>query len=379
MKHLSRRSFINHGMVAAVSVPLIGANLFNGNEKSEKLRILILGGTGFLGPHQVAYAISQGHQVTTFTRGKTKPTVNKEYFDQVESLIGDRENNLEALKGRKWDVVIDNSGRKVKWTEETAALLKDNVKQYIYVSSVSVYYPFNRTLLTEEDELIYKVPDGLSAEEQQTFEFGVMKANSELAAQKAFGNDRTLVIRPTYIMGPGDRGDRFMYWPTRLGRNGDIIIPGTKEDLVQFIDVRDLAGWMIRLAEEGVNGVFNGSGPAAPMTLRSFVYGAHEAFDTQVNFILIDDPEFLEDHDLSFAGPWVRPDEKTKGIACASNKRALNSGIAYRPQSRTVKDLYDWWYSDAVSEERRKGFESKEHGIQYRQDELIRKWKLYIG
>ena len=375
MRHLSRRTFLHRGLAATMSLPFTGRFWFAHRSDAANLKILILGGTGFLGPHQVAYALSRGHTITTFTRGKTKPTVNADVFDQVESLIGDREDNLDALKGRQWDVVIDNSGRKVKWTQDTAELLHGQVKQYIYVSSVSVYYPFDRTNLTEDDDLILEVPEGLDENEQRTFEFGVMKANSELAAQSVFGDNQTLVIRPTYIVGPGDRGDRFMYWPTRLGRDGDIIIPGTKEDLVQFIDVRDLAGWMIRLAEDGVSGVFNGSGPAAPMTLRSFVYGAHAAFNTKVNFIHMDDPEFLREHNVNFAGPWVMPNEKTKGIAAASNRRALKTGITYRPHSTTVKDLFDWWYSDAVTPERREKFESNEYGIQFRQDDLIRKWR----
>lgn len=378
-----RRSFIYKGLRTLALLPfaagmaleaLESKKTFSGTRRNRSLKILILGGTSFLGPHQVAYALSRGHSITTFTRGKTKPTIHPELFGEVEQLVGDREDNLEALKGRKWDVVIDNSGRKVKWTQETATLLKDQVDHYMYVSSVSVYYPFHRKTLLETDELILEVPEGLDENEKRTFEFGVMKANSELAAINTFGSDRTTVVRPTFIMGPGDRGDRFMYWPIQLAKGGDVIIPGNQDERVQFIDVRDLAGWMIRLCEDKVSGIYNGSGPASEMSLPAFVYGAHAAFNTKVNFIHIDDYEFLENNNIGFIGPWVKPSDKSIGIAGADNYRALESGITYLPLTTTIKDTYDWWYSDAVTEERRNKYALNENGLHNRQAELIKKW-----
>jgi len=211
---------------------------------------LILGGSSFLGPHQIAYALKQGHSVSMFSRGKTEPTIHKELFNDVEKLIGDREDNLDALKGRSWDVVIDNSGRKVAWTKATAELLKESCELYMYISSVSVFYPYYKTGLTEEDPLVLKVPDLTENEdEKMTYDYGVMKANSENAAMEIFGKDRTIIVRPTFMTGPADRTNRFMYWPTQLAKGGDIIIPGNSYDPVQYIDIRDISAWMIRLIE----------------------------------------------------------------------------------------------------------------------------------
>ncbi len=188
----SRRNFINNSLKAAALLPL-GTIPFEAFATSEQksthlrnsgsgpLKILLLGGTSFLGPHQIAYALKKGHSITTFTRGKTKPTVHKELFSQVEQLVGDRENNLEALKGRKWDVVIDNSGRKVAWTKATAELLKDHVGLYVYTSSVSVYYPYYKADLRENAPLVLKVPENIEDEDEKyTYDYGVMKANSEI-------------------------------------------------------------------------------------------------------------------------------------------------------------------------------------------------------
>ena len=151
-----RRKFLGISLALGLS-PLVKANPLKGLvdvEKSDKkLKILILGGTSFLGPHQIAYALKRGHEVSTFTRGKTIPKIHQALFDKVEKLVGDRENDLEALKNRSWDVVIDNSGRRVKWTEDTAQLLVDNVQFYMYTSSISVYYPFIGDDFSEKQEI----------------------------------------------------------------------------------------------------------------------------------------------------------------------------------------------------------------------------------
>jgi len=254
-----RRKIIKAGIQAGAISPFLGPLFFScaqkadkvsekGADQQKKLNILILGGTSFLGPHQIAYALERGHSISTFTRGKTKPTVHQEMFEQVESLVGDRENDLEALKNWKWDAVIDNSGRNVEWTKATAELLKDNVELYIYTSSTGVYYPYLGKDIKEDIELVLEVPEDLPDEEMKMEHgYGVMKANSELAAKAAFGDDRTIVVRPTYMVGPADLLDRFIHWPIRLSREGEVLVPGKKDDPVQFIDVRDVAQFMIRL------------------------------------------------------------------------------------------------------------------------------------
>jgi len=381
---------MNNSLKAAVLIPLSGLPLQSLAMSQQKdalpkstrtgpLKILLLGGTSFLGPHQIAYALKRGHSITTFTRGKTKPTVHKELFSQVEQLVGDRENNLEALKGRKWDAVIDNSGRKVEWTKATAELLKDHVDLYVYTSSVSVYYPYYNADLNENAPLVLKVPENVDDEDEKyTYDYGVMKANSEIKTRSIFGEDRSIIIRPTFMMGPADRTNRFMYWPTQLAKGGDVIIPGKQEDPVQFIDVRDIAEWMILLIENKTTGIFNGVGPASNMGIPAFAYGAHAAFSSNVNFVKIDDYEFLNTHKLEFQAPWVFQSEKYYGMSRVNNDLSINSGLTFRPLAKSIKDTHDWWYSDAVTEKRRTEFKSDPDELHNRQKAIIQRWKKRI-
>jgi len=379
----SRREFLNRGIKTAALLPLVSAAActkslsqpISTESSSSALKILILGGTSFLGPHQIAYALKQGHSVSMFTRGKTKPTIHTELFDQVEQLIGDREDNLDALKGRKWDVVIDNSGRKVAWTKATAELLKDSCELYMYISSVSVFYPYYTANAKEGDPIVTEIPDVIENEdEKMSYDYGVMKANSENVAMEIFGKDRTIIVRPTFMTGPSDRTNRFMYWPTQLAKGGDIIVPGNADDPVQFIDVRDIAGWMIRLIENKHTGIYNGVGPVSNMTMRAFVHGAHAAFSSPVNYIYIDDAKFLEANDLLFAAPWILEMEKYHGISRVNNKRALDTGLTFTPLAQTVKDTHDWWYSDAVTQDRRDQFLTEEYSLVASQKEILEKW-----
>jgi len=389
---ITRRYFVKNTLKAATLLPLSGIPLdaFADDQwkskvesklnNSKTLKILILGGTSFMGPHQIAYALKRGHQITTFTRGKTVPTIYKKEFEKVEQLIGDRENNLDALKGRKWDVVIDNSGRKVEWTKATAELLKDHVGLYVYVSSVSVYYPYYKANLKEDAPLVLKVPDNITdADEKYTYDYGVMKANSEIEARTIFGEDKTIVIRPTFMIGPADRTNRFLYWPRQLAKNGDVIIPGKKDDPVQFIDVRDVADWMIRLIENKTNGTFNAVGPASKMTIHEFVQGAHSAFDTKVNFIAINDYKFLKDNNLLYLMPWILDSKEFHGISRVSNELSIKNGLTYRPLATSIKDTHDWWYSKAENEERREAFESDIKELHNRQKDILQKWKAYTS
>jgi len=381
----TRRRFIQKALKTSAVLPLTSGSLLAACNTAKRvvpsikkegpLKILILGGTSFLGPHQIAYALKRGHQVTTFTRGKTKPTIHQELFSQVEQLVGDRENNLSALEGKKWDAVIDNSGRKVSWTKATAELLKDHVGLYVYVSSVSAYYPYYTVNVKEDAPLVMKVPEKLEEGEKPMYDYGVMKANSEAIARKIFGEDRTIAIRPHFMTGPADRTDRFMYLPLRLAKGGDVIIPGKIDDPVQFIDVRDIAEWMIRLIETGTTGTYNGAGPASAMTMPAYVYGAHAAFGSKVNFVSIDDYDFLEKNQIPFMAPWILPGEKFKGMSRVNIEKSVASGLTYRPLATTVKDVHDWWYSDAVTQERRDKLMSNEAGLFQREAAIIKAWK----
>ncbi len=374
----SRREFLGMGMALGLT-PMLHTSpikhLLNLKKSDKKLKILILGGTSFLGPHQIAYALGRGHEVSIFTRGKTTPKVHPELFDQVEKLVGDRENNLKALKNGKWDVVIDNSGRKTQWTEDTAKLLKDQAELYMYTSSISVYYPFIGNDFSETRSLVTKVPDDVTEDEKFTYEYGVMKATSEMAAMDHFGQDRSIIVRPTLIVGPGDRTDRFPYWLARIEKGGDILLPGKSREVVQYIDVRDLAEWMIRLAENKATGIYNGSGPGFDMTTNAFAYGIHASYNSPVNFIQVDDIKFLKENEIIGIQPWVIQLPKYAGMSKSDNSKAIKSGLQFRPLSETVADTRDWWYSEAVSQERRDNILTGERSFMNREKDILAKWK----
>ena len=341
------------------------------------LSILILGGTSMLGPHIVAYALGRGHTVTTFTRGRTEPTVHQDLFDHVEQLVGNRDNDLEALKGRSWDVVIDNSGYRVKWATDSAGLLRDSVDLYLYTSSIGVYYPYLRDSLLEDDMLNAEVPPEDTLSEVQKLEYGyaVMKTLSEAEIVRVFGEDRTILSRPTYMVGPGDRTDRFTYWPVRLARGGEVMVPGKADDLVQFIDARDVAGFMIRLVENRNVGSFNVAGPASPMGMHAFVYGAHAAFSSAASFVSIPDYDFLVERDITEVTPWVLPIGDNYGTSRASVDKAVAHGLTFMPLAETVRDTHDWWHSGAVSEERQARMVSGEGSLMAREAEIIAAWR----
>lgn len=385
-KKRSRREFLEFGLKAGVAFPLISSGLYNCISKTEKkktiqtdaakkLKILILGGTSFLGPHQIAYALSRGHSITTFTRGKTKPTIYKNLFDQVEQLTGDRNDDLTALENRKWDAVIDNSGRKAEWTRRSAALLKENCDIYLYTSSTGVYYPYINSDFKESSKVLYEVPSGIEEEQKLEYDYGVMKANSEVEAINQFGAKRTIVVRPTYMFGPADRMNRFMYWPVRLSKGGEIMIPGKKEDTVQYIDVRDVAEWMIRLIEEKKTGTYNAVGPKETQTIYSFAEEMKTVFDVKTSFVKIDNYEFLKENNIHYIVPWIMPTGNNVGTAKIDNGKAIENGLLFRPLKESINETLNWWYSDAVSRERRNKFESDPNSILVREKAIIKKWK----
>ena len=377
----SRREFLGVGLALGLTSMLEASpvqKLIDFSKSEKKLKILILGGTSFLGPHQIAYALKREHEVSIFTRGKTIPKIHQELFSKVEHLIGDREDNLEALKNRKWDVVIDNSGRKTKWTEDTAQLLVNQVEYYMYTSSISVYYPYFGGDFSENRSLVTEIPADASEEEIQSYEYGVMKANSELATLNTFGPERSFIVRPTLIVGPGDRTDRFPYWLARLEKGGDIIIPGRTDEVIQYIDVRDLAEWMIRLVENKTTGIYNGSGPGFKMTTNAFVHGIHANYNSPVNYIQIDDLTFLEENGLYAIQPWVIELPEYAGMSKSDNSKAIEADLQFRPLSETVSATKEWWYSSDVPKERRDNILYGERSFMKREKDILAKWKKKI-
>lgn len=384
----TRRDFLQTSLVAGGSFALgVGGRALGGGPLSASvvrdpgrasggapLRILILGGTSFLGPHQVRFALERGHSVSIFTRGRTEPSLFPDAFQHVEHLIGDRADDLTALEGRSWDVVIDNSGAQTAWTRDSAQLLKDNVGTYLYVSSTGVYYPYLTTDIGEDTPVDLVDPSGGA---DGSAAYGVMKANSERAAREAFGTDRTLIIRPGYIVGPGDRSDRFTYWPVRFERGGEILIPGMRSDRAQMIDVRDLTEWMIRLLEEGRTGTFNATGPGFPLTMEEFAYGMRATTSSTLSWAWVDEYTFLEQQNLTWAIPWVMPAGNELGSQRIDVSRAVAAGLVYRPMASTAMDTLSWWNSDAVSEDRREN--PRFVLTPEREREILEAWKRRAG
>jgi 2'-hydroxyisoflavone reductase len=334
------------------------------------LRILILGGTSFLGPHQIRYALARGHAVTVFNRGQTQPRLFAELLDRVEQLEGDRGGDMESLRGRTWDAVIDNSGRAVEWARASAELLAPSVRNYLFVSSTGVFYPYLTAGITEAVQ-----PRLADDPPQDPASYGVMKALSEREVQRAFG-DRAIIVRPNYIVGPGDTTDRFPYWPVRIARGGEVLVPGGHDDPVQFMDVRDLTEWMIHLIEDERTGVYNAAGPfPRQATIAEMVHGIRAVTTERVDWVWIDDYEFLTEVRLRAMVPWIMPRGNSLGHTRINYDRAVANGLTFRPLAVTVRDTLDWWASDAVPPERRAnpGFVLTAD----REAEIIAAWRVH--
>jgi nucleoside-diphosphate-sugar epimerase len=362
--NINRRSFIE-ASVAAGCASLAGVPALSSKPESAKpLRILILGGTGFIGPHQVNCALQKGHTITLFNRGKT----NTHLFPGVEKLRGDRNNDLTALEGsRKWDVVIDNSASIPRWVRQSAGLLNGRTSQYIYVSSLSVYCEASTTGIDETGP-VCKLEDP-TVEKVTGATYGGMKVLCEEETRKAFPENHT-VVRPTLIVGPGDTTDRFTYWPVRINRGGEVLAPGTPEDPVQIIDARDLAEWMIRLSENRVFGTFNAS--SRPLGMAEMLYGIKASTSKHSWFTWIP-ASFLEKnevHPWSDMPAWFPPIGEYKGFSQFSVKKALEAGLTFRPLAKTAKETIEWFRG--LPEERQKNLKA---GLSYqREQEVLKLW-----
>jgi 2'-hydroxyisoflavone reductase len=302
------------------------------------LNILILGGTGFTGPHQVRYAIARGHKVTVFNRGRRQADLPKE----VVALRGDRSTgDLESLKGKKWDVVIDNPTSLPKWVRDAAAVLKGNTNQYVFISTISVYADTSQAGMDETTRLnTTNEPDATQVTGEN---YGALKALSEQEAERAFPG-RATIIRPGLIVGPGDPTDRFTYWPVRIDRGGEVLAPGDGTDPVQFIDARDLAEWTIRMVEQGDTGVYNATGPRSELTMAEMLYGIRAVTPAPVSFTWAS-TEFLQQQNVSPWGDmpvWVPGQGDSAGFARVSIQRALDKGLTFRTLATTAADTLAW-------------------------------------
>jgi 2'-hydroxyisoflavone reductase len=302
--------------------------------------LLILGGTGFIGPHLTEEALRLGWKVTHFNRGKHAP----DGVANVETLIGDRKGQLDSLRARKWDVVIDDTGQIPKYVKMSAELLAPNVGYCLYISSISAYASFAQP--NDENSPTGKLanPD---TEDMSDGNYGPMKALCEQYSAEAF-KGRACIVRPGYIVGPLDNSDRFTYWPVRASKGGEMLVPGTPHDPIQIVDVRDLAAWMMRLSSHRTLGYFNAVSPPRMFTMRDLV-AASQAASPNVHTRAAWLPEdFLakqwkpEELDLP---PWSPMKGEYAGASLTSTTLARKAGLKTRPIQDTVRDTLEWFHT----------------------------------
>ncbi|MDH4043755.1 MAG: NAD-dependent epimerase/dehydratase family protein [Gemmatimonadota bacterium] len=329
------------------------------------LRILILGGTGFIGPYQVQYALGRGHTVTLFNRGRTNPHL----FPDVEKLVGDRDGDLSALEGRRWDVVIDNSASDPTRVERSAKLLQDTVDLYLFVSTRSVYYDTSRVPMTVDADVFSF--ENTSVAPGARLPYGLAKALSEQKTRELFPG-RALIVRPSLIVGPGDLTDRFTYWPVRIERGGEVLAPGDGSDYVQIIDARDLSEWMIRLAEQRATGTYNALGPQTPWSFAGLLHGIKAVTTADARFTWVD-TDFLLANDVRpyrEMPVWMPARDGREGFGRFDISREVALGLTFRPLAVTARDTLDYYH--AQSEERQQELRA---GIApEREAEVLRLW-----
>jgi 2'-hydroxyisoflavone reductase len=333
-------------------------------------RILILGGTGFLGPKTIEVALARGHHVTIFNRGKREKLLPLEF--PVEHLYGNRDpelpaddergpdgkllrpdgtpKGLEQLVGKQWDVVIDNSGYFPRMVSASAQLLAANASQYIFISSISAYDEASIPAAGgDETAKLATIPDPTVETMGDAFQnYGALKVLCEQAAEAAFPG-RATIVRPGYIVGPGDPTDRFTYWPVRVARGGEVLAPGSPDDPLQWIDVRDLAAWLVTLAEQGTPGVFNAVGPTPPARWGDVLDTCVAAAPRGTTLTWVPSP-WLDTNGVEEGSfpIWIAPTGKYAGFHRWDNGRAEAAGLTFRPMSDTVKGILDWYPTEVA-------------------------------
>ena len=364
----SRRSFIQSASAVGALAALPGRSRAL-DTTPKPLDILILGGTGFIGPHEINYARARGHNITMFNRGKTAPDM----FPDVEALIGDRDDQLDSLKGRDWDAVIDNSGFFPRHARLSAELLHGHVGQYMFVSSISAYA---ETLTLDDDELSspIAVMDDPTDESDSAYDekYGPRKALCEQEVTKVFG-DKAILVRPGLISGTGDPTERMRHWLRRMNGGNEILVPGPEQVPVQFIDAADLCGWMVRLLEDGRgSGPYNAVGGLEPYFARSLLEKFRDAAGSESKLTWIDWEWLLEQGiRVPSYSPWF--EAGTIPFMQVNNDRAVASGLTFRSVTDTARDMLAELDQVPVGEGRQSGFDFEQEA------EFLKKWHAENG
>ncbi|MBL8113324.1 MAG: epimerase [Acidobacteria bacterium] len=348
----TRREILRTTALGSVTALVASRMAFAADEKAKpgkQKNLLILGGTGFLGPHLVEAAKASGWTITLFNRGKTRPTL----FPELTKLQGDRDTgDYKSLEGKKFDAVIDPSGYWPRHVRQAAAAVGNDIGLYVFISSISVY-PDNSKPNMDETAAVGTISEA-DAEKMATKKditesnYGPLKAACEAANTKAYGK-RALNIRPGYIVGPGDGSDRFTYWPVRAAKGGEMLAPGTPKDPIQIIDVRDLAEWTIRMVDAKAAGEYNATGPKTELTMGAVLDSCKKMSKSDVTFTWVS-AAVLKEQKLD-PPIWAAPDGESAGFHRVSIKRALAKGLTFRPLDTTVADTLTYW--NGLPEERK--------------------------
>jgi 2'-hydroxyisoflavone reductase len=332
----TRREFLT---ISAGALALQASGLAAISPATRPMDILFLGGTGFLGPHEINYALARGHRVTMFNRGSNAGM----YGDSVEEIIGNRDSTVDAglaaLAGdRTWDAVIDNSGYVPRHVRDSAELLKGRCRRYVYVSTVSVYdFDIGVHVFPESAKLADL--DDPSVEEVTGETYGPLKAECDRIVRNILG-DACTVVRPTYVVGPGDHTDRFTYYVDQVNKGGDVLAPAGPELEVQWVDARDLCPWIVNLAENNTQGIFNAAGPASSVDRSGLMWGLRAMTAAPVRFYW-PWPELLEELDIDMP---MMP----MGDELFVNTASREAGLEYRSLADTASGTLEWWLSQSA-------------------------------
>jgi 2'-hydroxyisoflavone reductase len=329
------------------------------------MKILIIGGTRFLGRHIVHKAIELGHEITLFNRGKSNPGL----FPQIETVFGDRETELYKLSNRVWDVVIDTCGYLPNIVEISASWLMDKVNSYVYISSISVYEQTGKIGLSEQDEISQLRTDEPQLLSNETY--GALKGLCEKVVQNYFPS-RSLIIRPGLIVGPFDPTDRFTYWPWRVSRGGEVLVPGEPNKNIQIIDVRDLAGWILSLAAGDLFGIFNAVGLDNPVLFGDILEISRQISMSDAHWVWVN-RSFLDQHQIQW---WTQiplwlPGEENNGMDQVSNQKAVAAGLTFRPLMDTIADTIKWANERPISHVFKAGLDPQ------LESKLLADWKIF--
>ncbi len=302
------------------------------------MHLLIIGGSVFLGRALVEAALAQGHTITLFNRGRSNPGL----FPGVTEIHGDRSNDLHLLQGQRWDAVIDTCGYVPRVVRQSAELLASATDHYTFISTLSVYADTS-TLWLDESGALATLADE-TVEEVTGETYGPLKALCERVVEQAFPT-RSLIIRPGLIVGPYDPSDRFSYWPWRIAQGGEVLAPGRPARPIQFIDVRDLAEWTLRMVEREQTGQYNAVGPDPRPTMEELLHTARHVSGSDARFTWVSE-EFLQEQQV---GPWMamplwipESDPNVAGFFATNINRALAAGLTFRSVEETLRATLDW-------------------------------------